>query len=188
MHRIRHVIALVFILSGPALLAQSARSYVSGSARLALPTGALNDSVGLSTVAQFDLRYIWSPSRTLLLGVGGSWMTPTTGNGSRSSTVASGPLSITQITATASWRPFKHGATPYIGVEGGFGFLSPPDALATIPAFKSALGATYGAHVGAAIPLSERLELSVSGRWMALATATPLNLTLVSAELVYRIQ
>lgn len=188
MHWIRYVICLIILLAGPALLAQSARSYVSGSVRLASPTGPLADSAGLSSAVQFDLRYIWSPSRTLLLGIGGSWMTPTTGNGQRSSKVASGPLSITQITATATWRPFKHGWSPFLGVEGGFGFLSPPDSLSSAPFFQSTLGAAYGVHVGAFVPLSDRLDLSVSGRWMALATSTPLNLRLVSAELVYRIQ
>lgn len=187
MHRIRNVVGIIVLLAGPALLAQSARSYVSGSIRLARPSGPLADSTGVSSAAQFDLRYLWSPSRTVLLGIGGSWMTPSTGNAPRP-TVAAGPLSITQITANATWRPLKHGWSPFLGVEGGFAFLSPPDTLSSAPVFQSTLGAAYGAHLGVFIPLSDRLDLSVSGRWMTLATSTPLNLPLVSAELVYRIQ
>lgn len=188
MHRFWHAYVLIFVLSCPALMAQSARSYVAASVRLTRPDGPLADTVGLDMVAQYELRYIWSPSRNVLLGIGGSWMTPSTGNGSRSSTVASGPLSITQITATATWRPFKHGASPFLGVEGGFGFLSPPDSLASLPAFESTLGAAYGAHLGISVPLSERLEINASGRWMRLATSTPLDLLSVSLGLMYRIQ
>ena len=187
MHWLRYVIGLIVLLAGPALLAQSARSYVSGSVRLARPTGPLADSTGLGAAAQFDLRYIWSPSRTIFLGIGGAWMTPSMGSAPRP-TVAAGPLSITQITATATWRMLKHGWSPYVGAEGGFGFVSPPDTLSSNPVFTTTLGASYGVHLGTFIPLSERLDLSVSGRWMTLSTSTPLNLTLVSVELVYRIQ
>ncbi|MBU3678123.1 MAG: hypothetical protein FGM32_00760 [Candidatus Kapabacteria bacterium] len=187
MLRFRYVIGLLILLSGPTLLAQSARSYVSGSARIACPSGPLADSTGLSSAVQFDLRYIWSPSRTVLLGIGGSWMTPSTGNAPRP-TVAPGPLSITQITATATWRPLKHGWSPFVGGEVGFGFLSPPDSLTAASVFATTLGAAYGLHLGTFIPLSDRLDFSISGRWMTLATSNQLNLLLVSAELVYRIQ
>jgi hypothetical protein len=182
MQWLRYVIGLVVLLAGPALLAQSARSYVSGSVRLALPTGPLAESTDLGSSAQFDVRYSWSPSRRILLGIGGAWMTASMGNGlHRETWPLKGPLSITQITATATWRPIKHGWSPYVGVEGGFGFLNPS-------IFESTLGAAYGAYIGTFIPLSERLDLSVSGRWLTLATSTPLNQTLVSVELVYRIQ
>lgn len=187
MHRFRYLIGLIVLLTGPALQAQSARSYVSGSVRLVRPTGPLADSTGLGAAVQFDVRYLWSPSRTVLLGIGGSWMTPTTGNAPRT-TVAPGPLSITQITATATWRPIKHGVSPVMGAEGGFGFLSPPEALSSRSAFESTLGVSYGAHIGGIIPLTEQLDISVTGRWMRLATQLPLELSAMSIALAYRIQ
>lgn len=180
-------IGIVLTLFCHRLAAQSARSYVCGSVGIARPQGALHDSLGLKQTVQFHLRYTWSPSRNLHLGIGGAWMTTSTGKGQRAHPPGA-DLSITQITATASWRPFKHGASPFIGVEGGFGFLIPSGELTDHPAFETALGASFGAHIGGAIPLSQLLELSMTGRWMRLATSTTLDLTAVSLGLTYRIQ
>lgn len=187
MMRLLTLVGMIVTLYCPPLLAQSARSYVCASAGVARSQGALHDSLGLTQTAQFDLRYIWSPTRNLLLGIGGSWLSAAIGTALQPGD-AGKEVSLTQITATATWRPFKHGVSPCIGAEGGFGFLIPPDELAQRPAFESTLGASVGAHIGGVVPLSQLLELSVTGRWTRLMTSTPLDLTAVSLGLTYRIQ
>lgn len=184
----RCVLVLVCITSASPLMAQSSRSYVAGSLRLARPQGALQDSLGLGQSLQFDVRYLWSPTRTLEFGVGGSWLTASTGNPMLAG-VPQADLSLTQITATGTWRMLKHGISPFAGLEGGFGYLIPAsDTLAAHASLASTLGACYGAHVGLEVPLSERLQLSLSGRWTRLTTQTPLDLMAASVALVYRLQ
>ncbi len=187
MMRVLTLVGIVLTLYCHPLLAQSARSYVCASVGVARPQGALHDSLGLVQTAQFDLRYIWSPTRNLHLGIGGSWLTADIGSTSQPGD-AGKAVSLTQITATATWRPFKHGISPCIGAEGGFGFLIPPDELTQRPAFESTLGASVGAHVGGIVPLSQLMEFSVMGRWTRLMTSTPLDLTAVTLGLTYRIQ
>lgn len=187
MTRALTLVGIVLTLLSRPMSAQSARSYVSGSVGLARPQGALHDSLGLNSTAHFDLRYIWSPTRNLHLGIGGSWLSAAIGSGSQSGNGGSA-VSLTQITATATWRPFKHSVSPCIGLEGGFGFLIPPDELLQRPAFESTLGASFGAHIGGVVPVSQLLELTLTGRWTRLMTSTPLDLKLVSIGLTYRIQ
>ncbi|MFN6134710.1 MAG: hypothetical protein ACK475_00320 [Bacteroidota bacterium] len=183
----RYVLLLLCMVSAPTLLAQSARSYVAASVRLARPQGALHDSLSMRQTMQYDLRYLWSPSRSWIFGIGGSWMNSPSGNGPSADTL-SGDVSITQMTVSATWRPLKHGLSPLLGVEGGFGYLIPTDEIASLPVLTSTLGACYGAHVGVGGPLSERVDLNLTGRWMRLTTETPLDLIAVSLSVVLRIQ
>lgn len=183
----RCALVLLCLACAAPMQAQSARSYVAASVRLARPQGALHDSLSMRQTVQYDLRYLWSVSRSLALGIGGSWMNSSAGNGLGTDTL-SGDVSITQMTVTATWRPLKHGLSPLLGIEGGFGYLIPTDELAALPVLSSTLGACYGAHVGAVGPISERVDLQLTGRWMRLATATPLDLIAVSLSLVVRIQ
>lgn len=178
---------LVLLTATQASTAQAQRTYVSAGVSFMRPQSALADSVGLRSAVQFDLRYLWSPSRTLQFGIGGSWTSSALGMTSRGDQ-SSTSLSITQITVTGSWRPLKHGWSPFIGVEGGFGYLIPPDSLTSMVAFESTLRPSLGTFLGVSVPLSERIDVAASARLTYLPAPIPLDLTSLTLGLVYRIQ
>ncbi|MBU3700226.1 MAG: hypothetical protein FGM33_09525 [Candidatus Kapabacteria bacterium] len=187
MSRITIGLFLTVLATAVALQAQAQRTFVSAGVSYLRPSGALADSVGLNSGVQFDVRYIWSPTRHWQFGIGGSWTSAALGmtsQGDRSST----SLSITQITLTSAWRPLKHGWSPFIGLEGGFGYLIPPDSLTALPAFESTLRATAAAIAGISVPLSERVDIAASARFSYLPASVPLDLRSLTLGLVYRIR
>lgn len=181
------VVGLLFSTLGQTASAQSTRGYVSGSVQFMQPSAALADSARMKPGMQFDVRYTLAPSRLWSVGIGGTWMSSRLGDNPNSAENAPS-LSMTSITTTLTLRLFKHGWSPICGVEGGFGYLIPPDEQVDRTYFGSTLGAVYGAFVGVTIPVSDRLDIAASARMHRLAVSTPLDLSSASIGLVYRIQ
>lgn len=178
---------LVFLTFGQTASAQSTRGYVSGSVQYMVPSDALADSATMKPGMQFDVRYTLAPSRLWSIGIGGTWTSSRLGTTMDSGEPAPS-LSITSISTTLSMRLFKHGWSPVVGLEGGFGYVIPPDEQVNRSYFTSTLGAVYGAFAGLTFPVSDRLDVGVSARMLRLTTSTPLDLSSGSLALVYRIQ
>lgn len=102
---------------------------------------------------------------------------------------SSNVLSFYHMLATLRYRPFKHGWSPYMQLEGGFAVS---DADAIDDALRSAMsdvGSTvlsYGARVGTTFPISAKVDIDVHARMGLTATAKPCTLLGLHAGIVLR--
>lgn len=143
------------------------RSYLPLSVSYLFPGGALADTLDMQGGIGFSLGYQYALDRNWRIGAKGTWMWSKLGN-PPSGDFSNYSATYYQLLATITWRTFKHGWSPYIQCEGGLGFLNLDEVVANMPtpiAGASDVQGSLGASVGVLIPLSEVLDVDVSGRY-----------------------
>ncbi len=143
------------------------RSYLPLSISYLLPRGALADTLDVQPGIGFSLGYNYALDRNWRIGAKGTWMWSKLGNPS-SGDLSSYSATYYQVLATITWRPIKHGWSPYIQGEGGLGFLNLDEEVGNMPIpieGASAVQGSVGASLGVVIPLSDALDVDVHGRY-----------------------
>jgi hypothetical protein len=148
--------------------AQAGRSYVQAAAAYVSPSGTLTDSARFRATTSYTVGYQWSPSRAYSFGVTG-WYMP-----AEIDPVSAGlptelrmydPASVFGMNAVVTYRPLKHGFTPYVAAELGFGSLSVPDALVGNKHVSPQLGFSIAGTLGFLLPVSEKLDVDLAARY-----------------------
>lgn len=132
------------------------------------PSGTASDLVDAKPGIGLSLGYAYALDRNVAIGALGTWMR--TGV----QAVPDDDLSTYQLMASIRYRLFKHDWTPYIQVEGGMAFtestlqaeFAPPRR--TAQSLLSDLGsvtAAYAARLGVYVPLGDRFDIDVHGRY-----------------------
>lgn len=118
---------------------------------------ALNASTGLG----LSLGYSYAVTRTLGLGAAGVW--------SRSSIADTGKgLSTYHLLATIRLRMLKHGTSPYLQIEGGFGITDVDEQRDAVRRLVPELGtatASAGIRAGVVIRMSPHIDVDIHGRY-----------------------
>jgi len=164
---------LVFSLTLPCLSwAQAERSYVQAAVGYLWPSGTLTDSARFRATTSYTIGYQWSPARSYSFGVTG-WYVPaevdTVSPGSPAELRMPDPASVFGMNVVGTYRLFKHGLTPYVAAEFGFGSLSVPDALVENQHVSPQLGFSVAGALGFLLPVSEKLDLDLAARYCQIA-------------------
>lgn len=160
---------LVISVAAPCVSwAQAERSYVQAAAAYVWPSGTLTDSAKFRATTSYTIGYQWSPSRSFSFGMMG-WYMPaeieTVSAGTPTEIGMYDPASVFGMNAVVTYRPFKHGFTPYVAAEFGFGSLSVPDALVGTKHVSPQLGFSVAGTLGFFVPVSEKLDLDLAARY-----------------------
>lgn len=167
MARLIAAIGLWIVLCTPSY-AQSVRTFLPASLSYLVPTGLLADSLGAAPGLGFAVGYeVQLDRHHWRAGARATWMQSALGRG------LAGDLSeymttFYQLLAAVRYSVFKHGWTPYLHVEGGLGFLNLNKVVNNMPIRLddvSAVRASFGGSVGVLIPVSDVLDVDVSGRY-----------------------
>ncbi len=178
---------LLLALGSTNVAAQAERSYLPLSLSYMFPGGSLDDSIDVQPGLGFAIGYQYAPDRHWRIGAKGTWMWSKLGVVDTADYSAYA-ATFYQILATVQWRAFKHGWSPYIQVEGGLGFMNLDEMIGNMPVKipgASAVRGSVGALLGVLIPLSNQLDIDVSGRWNYSFIADGYTLTGVNAGVVY---
>lgn len=151
-----------------AAFAQTSRTFLPASLSYLVPTGLLADSLGAAPGLGFSLGYELQLDRHhWRAGVRGTWMQSALGKG-LGGDFADYMTTYYQLLATIRYSVFKHGWTPYAQAEGGIGFLALNKVVNNMPIRLdevSAVRGSYGASLGVLIPISDVMDVDVSGRY-----------------------
>jgi hypothetical protein len=133
-----------------------------------VPSGSAATAVDATPGIGLSLGYAYAIDRQIGIGALGTWMR----TGVRA--VPDNDLSTYQLMASVRYRLFKHDWTPYVQVEGGLALtesltqatLAPPQpSAATLLPDLGSVTAAYGARLGVYIPMGDRFDIDVHGRW-----------------------
>lgn len=167
MVRFLTVAACCMVLS-VAACAQTSRTYLPASLSYLVPTGLLADSLGAAPGLGFSIGYeVQLDRHHWRAGVRGTWMQSALGKG-LGGDFADYMTTYYQLLATIRYSVFKHGWTPYAQAEGGLGFLALNKVVNNMPIRLdevSAVRGSYGASLGVLIPISDVMDVDVSGRY-----------------------
>lgn len=170
---------LVFSVAAPCTSwAQAGRSYVQAAATYVSPSGTMTDSAKFRATTSYTVGYQWSPSRSFSFGMMGWYMPAEIAPVSQGSPAEIGmydPASLFGMNAVFTYRPLKHGFSPYVAAELGFGSLSVPDALVDNKHVSPQLGFCVAGTLGLLLPVSEKLDIDLAGRYAATAIGGGLN-------------
>lgn len=160
---------LVISVAAPCIsMAQAGRSYVQAAAAYVLPSGTLTDSAKFRATTSYSIGYQWSPSRSFSFGMMG-WYMPAeidpVSSGSPTEISMYDPASVFGMNAVVTYRPLKHGFSPYVAAELGFGSLSVPDALMGNKRVSPQLGLSVAGTLGFLVPVSEKLDVDLAARY-----------------------
>ena len=75
------------------------------------------------------------------------------------------PASVFGMNAVVTYRPLKHGLTPYVAAEIGFGSLSVPDALARNKYVLPQIGISIAGTAGFLVPVAEKVDIDLAARY-----------------------
>lgn len=131
------------------------------------PQGALSDDLAAKPALGFSLGYHYAATRQLRIGVCGTWTRMTLG------TVGNDDLSdfavtMYQMMANARWRFVKHGWTPWVEGQAGMTYLEADMLVSNVPRRidgVSEVNPAVAGLVGIQIPVSEKLDVDVYGRY-----------------------
>jgi opacity protein-like surface antigen len=166
---IRPLLALAFVLSLACvhMPGQTPKSYLPVSISYLVPVTTVADSLEVQPGVGFSVGYQFAPDRHWRIGARGTWMW--SGLATTSGTeIEDYSVTFYQILATVQWKLFKHGFTPYLQAEGGLGFLNLDEMIGNVPVRvegASTVRSSAGASLGVLIPVSDMLDVDVSGRY-----------------------
>lgn len=167
MARLIAVVGLWIVLCA-ASHAQSVRTFLPASLSYLAPTGPLADSIGAAPGLGFAVGYeVQLDRHHWRAGARATWMQSALGKG-LAGDFSEYMTTYYQLLATVRYSVFKHGWTPYVLVEGGLGFLNLNKLVNNMPIRLddvSAVRGSYGGSVGVLIPVSDELDIDVSGRY-----------------------
>lgn len=173
-------IALLLCLDLCDASAQAERNYLQAGATYVLASGRLPDSADFHSSTAYSIGYQWSPSRSVSFGMVGTYLPASVTSGSAASVFG--------MSALTNYRLIKHGFTPYVGAEVGFSYLTVADSLASNAAMKPNLSYAVSVSAGLLIPLSDRVEVDVAGRYCHTGIGGGLALIGGALGLRYRLQ
>ena len=156
------------VLASVSAWSQSGRTFLPASLSYLAPVGLLADSLGASPGIGFALGYeVQLDRHHWRAGVRGTWMQSALGKG-LGGDFADYMTTYYQLLATIRDSVFKHGWTPYAQAEGGLGFLALNKLVNNMPIRLdevSAVRGSFGASLGVLIPISDVMDVDVSGRY-----------------------
>ncbi len=149
--------------------AQSTRTFLPASLSYLAPTGLLADSLGAAPGLGFSLGYeVQLDRHHWRAGVRGTWMQSSLGSGVAGDDFSKYMTTYYQLLATVRYSMFKHGWTPYLKAEAGLGYITLSEVVNNMPIRLddvSAVRGSFGGSVGVLIPLSDVLDVDISGRY-----------------------
>lgn len=162
-------VIILCVLASVSTWSQSGRTFLPASLSYLVPVGLLADSLGAAPGIGFAIGYeVQLDRHHWRIGARGTWMQSALGRGLAGSDFSNYMTTYYQLLATVRFRAFKHGWTPYAQGEGGLGFLTLSELVNNMPIRLdevSAVRGSYGASLGVMIPLSDALDIDVSGRY-----------------------
>ncbi|MBK7031758.1 MAG: outer membrane beta-barrel protein [Ignavibacteria bacterium] len=189
MMRFTTLVFLLFLAASANSEAQSARSYLPISLTYLAPGGHLADTFGIKPGLGFNLGYQFALDRNWRVGAKGTWMwSPMSEN--ENGDFSEYSATYYQILATVTWRAIKHGWTPYVTVEGGLGFLTLDVMVGNVPVAidgASAVRGSAGGLVGVLIPLSDKLDVDMAGRYNYAFSENGYSVAGASVGVVYQL-
>lgn len=189
--QITALVALFFFCIVEFVSAQADRTHVQALVAYNSPSGKLVDSARFTSSTAFGIGVHWAPSRSYSFGVSG-WFTPAeidpVSPGSPVELRVPSSASIFGMSVNASYRLLKHGITPYICAEAGFGFLTVPDALVGNEHLTPQLGITVAGSLGLLVPVSQSLDADIAARYASTAIGGGLEQINYLVGLRYRLR
>lgn len=190
MARFLAAVGLCVALSIPSW-GQSGRTFLPASLSYLAPTGVLADSLGAAPGLGFSVGYeVQLDRHHWRAGARGTWMQSALGKG-LSGDFSDYMTTYYQLLASVRYSIFKHGWTPYIQAEGGFGFLALNKVVNNMPIRideVSAVRGSYGGSLGVFVPISDAIDVDVSGRYTFAAIDDGYSLLGVHAGVSYALR
>jgi len=147
--------------------ARTPTSFLPVSLSYAWPGGGLSDDVAPNPALGFSLGYRYGTSRHLHLSARATWMRMTLGTVDTIDYTGFG-LTHIGLLGGVQYRFLKHGVSPYVEGEVGMGIMFADKEVANIPQRIDELTevkVSVAGVVGLLIPISERVNLDVAGRY-----------------------
>lgn len=166
-------------------------SFVPLSVSFSWPSGPLTESVGAKPALGFSLGYAYGSSRHLRLSARATWMRMQLGSViDAGDTLDFSNYGITHIGILGGlqYRLFKHGVTPYVSAEGGLGIVFADEQVGGVPQRidgESEVKFSYAVSAGVMIPISETIDIDVSGRYHTTFTSDSFTATAAHVGVIY---
>lgn len=161
-------LAAILVTAGCIASAQADRNYLTGGVAYLSAGGGLVDSARLRSSMGYSVGYQWAPTRNWSFGVNG-WFIPTEVAPFPAEgvieLVSYSAATVFSMSAVATFRVLKHGFTPYVSAEAGFGYLTVADALMQNANLNPKLGTMFSGSAGFLIPLSNHIDLDATARY-----------------------
>ncbi len=180
----------VAIISVSATQGRQPDNFFAGSLCYAWPGGGLADSTAANPALGLSLGYLYRAWQHVHLGVRGTWTRMTLGETTLNNFTGYG-LTHVGLYLNALYRPFKHGISPYLQIDGGMGYMFADESVANQPVPISGLAevqSSVSASLGILIPVSDVMNADVSGRWFTTFVEREFSMVGVHAGIVYALR
>lgn len=154
------------------------------------PTGPESRPLDLSGGLGFSLGYTGEVTRWLRMGAAATW-TSMSVHGVDNIAVDNVALTVYQLVATARFRAFRHGWSPYVDTEAGMSFVSlsaRQDGVSRAIDGLDEVRALVGTRLGIEVPISERVSLDVAGRFSWTFIDEGFGIAALHAGIVYELR
>ncbi len=160
-------LAASLLLASSTATARTPTSFLPLSLSYAWPGGGLSDDVAPDPALGFSLGYRYGTDRHFHISARATWMRMTLGTVDTIDYTGFG-LTHIGLLGGVQYRFLKHGWSPYVEGEVGMGIMFADKEVANIPQRIDELTEvkfSYAGVVGVLIPLSERVNLDLAGRY-----------------------
>jgi len=170
MHRsILTTIALTaaLLLTASSVHGRTPTSFLPVSLSYAWPQGDLADELAANPALGFSLGYRYGTSKHFHISARATWMRMTLGQTESFDYTGFG-LTHIGLLGGIQYRFIKHGWSPYVEGELGMGIMFADTEIGNVPQRIDELTEvkfSYAGAVGVLIPVSERVNVDVSGRY-----------------------
>jgi len=161
------ILAVLAAWMAPTVRANNPHNFVYGSLSWNFPAGPITEDLPLKSAIGFSLGYKFAADRHWRFGAKGTWTQM--GMGTVDTTdFTDYTFTHVGITANGQLRFNKHGWTPYVEGEAGMGLAFASIKVSQVPQRiddLSEVRLSVAGMVGVLIPVSERLDVDVAGRY-----------------------
>ena len=161
------VVGVLLLTSLVPVQARTPTSFLPVSLSYAWPGGGLSDDIAPNPALGFSLGYRYGTSKHFHISARATWMRMTLG---QVDSIDFSGFGLTHIglLGGVQYRFIKHGWSPYVEGEVGMGIMFADTEIGNVPQRIDELTEvkfSYAGVVGVLIPISDRVNIDVSGRY-----------------------